>query len=114
MQRLRLDKGMSQEALCEALGVGRSTVIRYESGQTLPNSDVILRLCTVFGVSADYLLGRSDEGLPARAEQAPCAGKSARWIQESPEQQLTQAMMDYIDRAVKAALDREMERRERS
>lgn len=111
MQRLRIELGMSQEALGEALGVGRSTVIRYESGQTLPNSDVILRLCAVFGVSADYLLGLKDEGLPVRAETVSAGQKG---IQPRARCQLTQEMKDYIDRAVKDALVQEMERRGRT
>lgn len=57
-QRRRL--GLSQEELAEKLKAGRQTIIRYESGQTNPNSDAIIKLCKLFAISADYLLGLTD------------------------------------------------------
>lgn len=100
---------MSQEALGEALGIGRSTVIRYESGQTLPNSDVIVRLCAVFGVSADYLLGLSGEGRSPGEDSAAADASPARGAPAQPA--LTREMREYIDKAVAEAVRREWELR---
>lgn len=57
-QRNRL--GLSQESLAEQLGIGRRTVIRYESGETIPTGDALVKLCSLFSVSSDYLLGIID------------------------------------------------------
>ena len=54
--RLRKSRGMSQEALAEALGVSRQAVSRWEVGSALPDASNLLQLSRLFGVSADYLL----------------------------------------------------------
>ena len=43
----------------------------YESGLRDPSTDTILLLCDIFGVSADYLLGRTDnKGSEVSAQDA--------------------------------------------
>ena len=41
----RNSKGYSQENLAKALGVNRSTIARYESGEILPNAEQIAMIC---------------------------------------------------------------------
>ena len=53
---LRKDRGLSQEAFAEMLGVSRQSVSRWESGTAVPDIDKILLLSELFGVSTDYLL----------------------------------------------------------
>ncbi len=53
---LRKDRGLSQEAFAEMLGVSRQSVSRWESGAAVPDIDKILLLSELFGVSTDYLL----------------------------------------------------------
>ena len=66
--RLRKSRGMSQEALAEALGVSRQAVSRWEVGSALPDASNLLQLSRLFGVSADYLLndeyGEEQENVP--------------------------------------------------
>ncbi len=54
--KLRKEKGMSQEALAEALGVSRQSVSKWESGTALPDTDKIIAMSELFGVSTDYIL----------------------------------------------------------
>ena len=54
--KLRKEKGMSQEALAEALGVSRQSVSKWESGAALPDTDKIIAMSELFGVSTDYIL----------------------------------------------------------
>lgn len=56
---LRKDKGMTQEMLAEYLNVTRSSIGNYEKGVNEPSLQVVTKLCELFGVSADYLLGLS-------------------------------------------------------
>lgn len=58
---LRKARGWSQEELADRLGVTRQAVSRWESGSAKPAADKIVALCDLFGVSADYLLGRNGE-----------------------------------------------------
>lgn len=53
---LRKEKGLSQEAFAEALGVSRQSVSKWESGDVLPDSSKIIAMSNLFGVSTDYLL----------------------------------------------------------
>ena len=53
---LRNVKGISQEELASLMGVTRQAVSKWETDQTLPDSEKIIRLSEVFGVTTDYLL----------------------------------------------------------
>ncbi len=53
---LRKEKNLSQEALAEALGVSRQSVSKWESGSAIPDTDKIVAMSELFGVSTDYLI----------------------------------------------------------
>ena len=57
---LRTEKGLSQEDLAEKLEVSRQSVSKWETAQSTPDLDKIIRLADLFGVSTDYLLGRQE------------------------------------------------------
>ena len=59
--RLRIEKGLSQEAFGEMLNVSRQSVSKWETDQSLPELDKIVAISEVFGVSTDYLLKESEE-----------------------------------------------------
>lgn len=52
----RRSAGLSQEALAAQLGVSRQAVSRWETNESLPDTEKILQLCRIFGVSSDDLL----------------------------------------------------------
>ena len=56
LQRLRAQRGLSQDALAEALGVSRQAVSRWERDETLPETEKVMRLSRYFQVTTDYLL----------------------------------------------------------
>lgn len=53
---LRKKSGMSQEELAEKLGVSRQSVSKWESTQSTPDLNRILKMAELFGVSTDFLL----------------------------------------------------------
>jgi transcriptional regulator with XRE-family HTH domain len=61
LQMLRKEKGLSQEKLAEILGVSRQAISKWESGQTYPETDKLIALSEIFGVTVDSLL--KDGGL---------------------------------------------------
>lgn len=64
----RKAKGMSQEALAEAVGVSRQAVSKWETGEAKPDVEKMVTLCTALDVSLDYLyLGKTDD--PQRVRQ---------------------------------------------
>ncbi|MDU6340785.1 MAG: DUF5680 domain-containing protein [Clostridium sp.] len=61
LQKLRKDKGLSQEALAELVKVSRQAVAKWELGGTYPDIDNLITLSEIFKVSIDKLLKPSDE-----------------------------------------------------
>jgi len=56
IQRQRLIRGLSQEALGDVLGISRQSVSKWELGQTMPDIDKVVLLSQLWGVSTDELL----------------------------------------------------------
>jgi tetratricopeptide (TPR) repeat protein/DNA-binding XRE family transcriptional regulator len=72
--------GLSQEALAALLDVDRSTVVRWESGETNPVPWVRPKLAQALRISADQLDGllqTAPEPRPAAARDGPSAGSPA-------------------------------------
>lgn len=57
LKELRLDKKLSQKQLAQLIDTNNSSVCDWECGRTEPNIEMIIKMCVVFGVSSDYLLG---------------------------------------------------------
>lgn len=68
MKELRRRRHMTQAELAAQLGLSASAVGMYEQGRREPELSVILRLCEIFGVTADDLLyGRPmEDGMEMR------------------------------------------------
>ncbi len=61
MSRLRRARGMSQRDVAAGLGVSQALLSHYETGAREPTLDFVARICDYYGVSADYMLGRTEE-----------------------------------------------------
>lgn len=57
LYELRNQNGLSQEALAEKLFVTRQAVSRWETGETIPNTETLKLLSRLFDVSINTLLG---------------------------------------------------------
>ena len=58
LQKLRKEKGISQEQLAEQLGVTRQSVSKWESGASYPEMDKIVALCNMFHCDMDVLINK--------------------------------------------------------
>ncbi|MDR1669019.1 MAG: helix-turn-helix transcriptional regulator [Oscillospiraceae bacterium] len=56
---LRKERGLSQRGAAEALGISQALLSHYETGAREPGLPFLVRACDFYGVSADYLLGRT-------------------------------------------------------
>jgi transcriptional regulator with XRE-family HTH domain len=54
----------TQEYVADLVGVARTTYTAYERGTKQPQLDTVNKLADLFEVSADYLLGRTDNPNP--------------------------------------------------
>lgn len=52
----RKQAGLSQEALAEKLGVSRQAVSKWERSESSPDTDNLIALAKLYGVSLDELL----------------------------------------------------------
>lgn len=73
LQKLRQKAGMSQDALAERLDVSRQAVSRWERDETMPETDKVVALADLFGVTTDYLLRQGAEEEPQAAQPAASA-----------------------------------------
>lgn len=64
LQRFRKLQNMTQRQLATQIGVPYQSYQTYEYGTSVPGAKVIIKMATAFNVSADYLLGLSDEPRP--------------------------------------------------
>ena len=66
--------------MARLLGMPRPQWIRYETGKSVPGSDILAEICRVHDCSADWLLGLKDRGtsVNAGAGAAVAIGANAR------------------------------------
>lgn len=58
---LRKSNNLSQEALAEKLGISRQAVSKWERAEASPDTDNLILLARLYGVSLDQLLQTEDE-----------------------------------------------------
>lgn len=111
LRQLRESSGYkSQQELAGALGVAQSTVANWECARREPNYETTVKLADFFGVTVDYLMGRSDD--PQGGAVSDEGLKAAFWGGEAD---LSQEEMDELWRDVReyAAYKAEQARRKR-
>ena len=57
IKELRIKRGLTQEQLAERVMVTRQAVSRWETGKTLPDTELLKALSREFKVSVNTLLG---------------------------------------------------------
>ena len=64
IRNLRIDGGYSQTEIAKLLNIRQNTYSQYEIGVLRYPVDVLMKLADFYGVSVDYLLGRTDTKTP--------------------------------------------------
>ena len=60
LKETRIEKGLRQKDVAEAIGLTLRAICNYEAGTREPSLDILKKLCLFFNVSSDYLLGLTD------------------------------------------------------
>lgn len=60
IKELRKAFGYTQDKLSKRIGVSRSTIAMYETGECEPGMETLRALANIFNTSTDYILGLSD------------------------------------------------------
>ncbi len=82
IRALRKERGLSQEALAQALEVSRQAVTKWEDGSSLPSTANLFALSGFFGVPLAELTGTPEGNTPQRSSHI---GKAAPHPCKSPE-----------------------------
>ena len=78
LQMLRKARGWSQEELAQQINVSRQALSKWESGASIADTENVIALSRLFGVSTDYLLLRESEAASAPAA-VPTPTKESKW-----------------------------------
>ena len=76
IKQLRLEKHMSQMELARYMNISQGTLSNWQVGRHDPGSDDLIKLANYFGVSTDYLLGKSDDPDSGTSYETPLILKS--------------------------------------
>lgn len=61
IKQLREERGLGVREAAAQLGISHSALLMYESSRRTPNIEVCILFADFYGVSGDYLLGRTDK-----------------------------------------------------
>lgn len=64
------ENDMTPNAVCAALGLSSATATHWKNGR-IPNGETLSTIADFFGVTVDYLLGRTDVRMPAAETAQP-------------------------------------------
>jgi len=64
IRSLRIDSGYTQQQIADYLNIKQNTYSQYEVGTLHYPVDALMKLADFYGVSVDYLLGRTDIKTP--------------------------------------------------
>ena len=62
---LRKERGLSQQAMADAIGIHVNSLKKYETGQAQPSIDALRKIATTLHTSTDYLLFDEHERGPS-------------------------------------------------
>lgn len=66
IRNIREDKDLTQEQVAKSIGLKREQYRRYETGENEMKVSHIIKLCRYYKLSADYILGLTDEPQPLK------------------------------------------------
>jgi transcriptional regulator with XRE-family HTH domain len=61
LKQLRAEKKLTQKSFAATMKITERAYQNYEIGASTPHYEVLMFLADYFGVSLDYLVGRSDD-----------------------------------------------------
>ena len=93
IQELRKQRGMSQEALGDALGVSRQAVSKWEGDNGIPELDTLIAMSRLFEVTVGQLLGVEEA-----AEQKR---ETVNESEENKEDQVEAVLRRYVEQTTK-------------
>ena len=96
IRALREDNDLTQVKLAKILGMSQTGYSKYETGENDIPTSVLIRLAAYYRTSVDYLLGITDNTLPA-GDLSEILVENVRHIRETPDpEDIDQSTCDNI------------------
>lgn len=97
IKELRKELNLKQEQLGKMLNVQRAVISKYETGRVSLNAETLHKLCDVFNVSSDYIIGRTEQRqFNDKKTFSPKITSIIKSCSELNEKELTK-VIEYID-----------------
>jgi len=103
-------KNVSVYRACTDIGLNRSAVAKWKNGGK-PNGSTAVRLAEYFGVTTDYLLGQSEEKLPA-GQLRRVSDDEIKFALFGGDGEITDAMYNEVKQFAAFIKQREAEKKE--
>ena len=98
LKQLRRQRNISQQMLSIQLGVNQTTISCWEIANREPSYEMLARIADLFGVSADYLIGRCESPLGMSPSHTP-------YIEATVHEQALVRAYRHASRDTRAAVD---------
>jgi len=112
LRTLRINNGYTQISIADALDVDRSRYAKWETGIARPSIEVIAQICELLNVSADYMLGITDDPTPrdiaadlALAEQMAKDMPSVKLTKQELAERLPEDVRDTVLQLIDVAIE---------
>lgn len=97
LKKLREEKEKSQKDLGDYLGISASAYGFYEQGQREPDIEKLTKLADYFGVSVDFLTGRTDNEQLTIIYKNGDISKGLAAVYEIPDKTEQQSLINLIN-----------------
>lgn len=96
LKALRKERGITQEKLAEEINVDRSSIGKYEGkSKVIPSEEVRQAIAEYFGVSVDFLMGKTDNRYPNPSDDLSEEEKELIGIFRSLNRKGKDSIMDF-------------------
>lgn len=95
LQFLRKSRHFTQEDLAERLGVSRQAVSKWETGASIPDLEILLKISRLYGVTINDIL---------EPDIQPCRIKEFEQLSEIPREELRELLAQFDTESLVTAL----------
>ncbi len=104
LRELRTESGLTQKELGKKTNSTSKNIWAYENNFATPPLDVLMRFADFFGVSIDYLVGRSDDfgniSIATNGQELPAQEKELLQMYRSLDKKLQELARVYLQKLV--------------
>ena len=94
--QLMKEKDLKQTTLAEAIGLTQATLSRNLNGIHEPKADVVNKMAEYFKVSADYLLGNTDDRVTTSSNDISVAFYNQHGIVTDEQKKEVESFIEFV------------------